>query len=528
MQSYHNPPYPGSLVKAALPRGRTVVLAPTARLALGGILLLALALRLWGLNFGLPYIIQPDEPSVQNRALHMWYAGDPNPHYFVYPSLYYDLQALLALVVGHVAGLFQPDIAAHPTLHLPLFYLAGRSLTVALSMLTILAVYLTGRMLSLRIGLIAALFLAVSPQHIQQSHYITVDAPTALFTALAALFALHMLRDGARWSDVALAGAAAGLAAGTKYNAAVALVMPLGAALIVDRPWAWRLRTCAVAACVCALTFLLTTPYALLDPAPFLNSLQVVSHHYATGHPGAEGNDNAIWYLQYLASDGMLLPVTALALAGIIVALVRFRRLGLVLLAFSLAYYALLSSTYVRFDRNLLPLLPFVALFAAMAADSLIPRLVAALRNRGAASLLVLGVSTIPPIYVAGRADFAITHPFSEQVAVAWADAHLPAGASLAIENWEGRAFELSPRHYRITELSSLAAQAYGWYLARGIRYVAADSYTDGAYLRAPHLYPLQVARYRELYRRARRLWCVTGDPLLRPGPDMCLYEVRP
>jgi hypothetical protein len=253
-----------------------------------------------------------------------------------------------------------------------------------------------------------------------------------------------------------------------------------------------------------------------------------VTHHYSAGHPGAEGNDNAIWYLQYLAGDGMLLPVTVLALAGIVVALVRFRRAGLVLLTFTLAYYALLSSTYVRFDRNLLPLLPFVALLAAMAADSLIPRLVVALRNRGAASLLVLGVCAVPPAYVAGRADFAITHPFSEQVAVAWADAHLPAGASLAIENWEGRAFELSPRHYRITELSSLAAQPYEWFLAQGIRYVSADSYTDGAFLREPNRFPLQVARYRELFRRARVLQCITGDPLLRPGPDMCLYEVRP
>ena len=129
MQNYQNPPYPSTLPRATLPRGAALVLAPSAHLALGLILLLALALRLWGLAFGLPYVIQPDEPSVEMRALHMWYAGDPNSHYYVYPSLYYDLQALLAFAVAHAAGVLQPDVLRHPLVHLPLFYLAGRAFT---------------------------------------------------------------------------------------------------------------------------------------------------------------------------------------------------------------------------------------------------------------------------------------------------------------------------------------------------------------------------------------------------------------
>lgn len=526
MHNYQSSSYP-SAFGATLPRGVTLILAPSARLALGLIVLLALALRLWGITFGLPYIIQPDEPSVELRVLHMWYAGDPNPHYYVYPSLYYDVQALLAFAVGHVAALVQPDIARHPLSHLPVFYLAGRVLTAVIGTATVGVVYLIGRMFSVRLGLIGALFLAVAAQHVQQSHYITVDAPTALFTALAALFALRALgRDGAM-RDVALAGVAAGLAGGTKYNAGIALALPLAAALLSSWPWRRRARACAIAVAACAAAFVLTTPFAVLDPAPFLNSLHVVARHYATGHPGAEGNDNALWYLSYLASDGMLAPLTALALAGIVLAAARFRRAGVVLLAFVLPYYALLCSTYVRFDRNLLPLLPFLALLAAVAADALIPPLISALRNRTAAYALVLGTAAIPSAFAATWADFAITHAFSEQVAVAWADAHLPASATLATENWEGRAFETSPRHYRITNLSALAVAPYRWFLEQHIRYVVADSYTDDAFLREPNRYPIQAARYRELYRRARLLVRITGNPLLRPGPTMSIFEVR-
>jgi hypothetical protein len=326
--------------------------------------------------------------------------------------------------------------------------------------------------------------------------------------------------------DVILGGMAAGLAAGTKYNAGVALALPLAAALLGDGgAWRRRLKVCGAAIFACGVVFILTTPFAVLDPQPFLNSLHVVARHYAAGHPGAEGNDNALWYLQYLWGAGMLAPLTVLAAVGVAVVVVRQRHAGLVLLAFVLPYYALLCSTYVRFDRNLVPLLPFLALLAAAAADFLIPWLAVLVRNRAAASALVLGIAAVPPAYASSQADFAITHPFSEQVAVAWADAHLPRGATLATENWEGLSF--SPARYRITHLNSLALEPYGWYLARGIRYAETDSYTDAAYLDDPRRYPVEVARYRELYRRARLLKRIGGDPLLRPGPTMSIYELR-
>jgi hypothetical protein len=271
----------------------------------------------------------------------------------------------------------------------------------------------------------------------------------------------------------------------------------------------------------------LTTPFAVLDPPPFLRSLHVVAQHYAQGHPGAEGNDNALWYLQYLAREGLLVPLTILVVAGLAVVVVRYRRAGLVLLAFALPYYAVLCSTFVRFDRNLLPLLPFLALFAATVAEAVILPLAVALRNRSAAYVLVLGMAAGPSAYVAMRSDYAITHPFSEEVAVAWASAHLPRGARLATENWEGGSFALSPRHFRITHLSTLARQPYAWLLARGIRYAVADSYTDDAYLRDSRRYPLEAARYREFFHRARLLARITGQPLLRPGPTMSIYQLR-
>jgi len=529
VQNYQNPAYPSVLSGRTLVRRSTLTLTSTLRLALVCILLLALALRFWGLAFGLPYIVQPDEPSVEGRALDMWLKGNPDAHYYVYPSFFYDLQALWAILVGHVAALVSPDILRHPRAHLPAYYLAGRALTALMGTLTVLVTYLTGRRLAPRLGLIAALFLAVAAQHVQQSHYITVDAPTALFTALAALFAVRALTGESARRDIVLAGLAAGLAGGTKYNAGVALTLPLAAALLTHaRSWRWRLGVSAAATAVAAVVFALSIPFALRDWSDFVTSMTVVPRHYMTGHPGAEGNDNAVWYLLYLARDGMLAPMTLLAVAGLVAVVARYRRAGVVLLAFALPYYAVLCGTYVRFDRNLLPLLPFLALFAAAAAEAVMPPVIRALRNHVAAYAIVLGVAVVPSLYVAAYAgtqsDFAITHPFSEEAAVAWVDAYAANGATIATENWEGRPFGLSPRRYRIINHGTITAETYDWYRAHGVRYIVVDSYTDDAYLRSPRRYPVEAARYRELYRRGRLLQRITGDSPLRPGPTMSIY----
>src|SRR6187549_128386 len=77
-------------------------------IGLGVVCLLALALRLFALGYGLPATYNPDETPILNRAL-AFAKGDLNPHNFLYPSLY--LYALfgwevLFFVVGRVAGLY--------------------------------------------------------------------------------------------------------------------------------------------------------------------------------------------------------------------------------------------------------------------------------------------------------------------------------------------------------------------------------------------------------------------------------------
>src|SRR4249920_327805 len=72
------------------------------------ICLLGGGLRLAGLAFGLPDVHHPDEMTILNTSL-SFAKGDPNPHLFLYPTLYYYALFFwegLFFVVGRVFGLF--------------------------------------------------------------------------------------------------------------------------------------------------------------------------------------------------------------------------------------------------------------------------------------------------------------------------------------------------------------------------------------------------------------------------------------
>ena len=81
----------------------------------------------------------------------------------------------------------------------------------------------------------------------------------------------------------AWAGAAAGFAAATKYNGAIALLMPLLACLMTPRAKDSRLWCTLAAIAACVVAFLIGAPYTLLDLPGFLNGFAELSTHYALG-----------------------------------------------------------------------------------------------------------------------------------------------------------------------------------------------------------------------------------------------------
>src|SRR5262245_35449090 len=143
-----------------------------AAIPLAGILLLGAALRFQALDFGLAYPhARPDEGTAVGHAVAIL-AGDPNPHFFHWPSLTLYLFAS-ALALAKAAG---------ATFNDPGRIVFARAIVAAAGTLTVLPAAAAARRLAGRqAGLAAALFVAVAPLHVRESHFALTDTLMTFF-----------------------------------------------------------------------------------------------------------------------------------------------------------------------------------------------------------------------------------------------------------------------------------------------------------------------------------------------------------
>ncbi len=357
-------------------------------LLLGLILAGALALRLTGINWGVPRAPHfrnyfQDERFVLGLLFQMNPARlDLDPHYYVNPSLHY-YTLLAAFVKANVVGLgltlpvaednpFKPTALAART-YTGLF-LVGRALVVIQSVLTVLLLFLIGRRLyGSRAGLVSALLMATSYPCVYQSHFLVTDAPAVFWMVLALYFLVRLRAEPGRRVWKVLAPVSIGLAIGAKYTN-VLLVLPYLYVLFTARSGARRTPAGPVVtralkgALLAAGAFLITTPYTLLSLPRFLSGDE-------SGFGGIFGARGLVYYNNFppglvepfLVATPAALGTLGAVLFGIAVVLAMLRRneSDLVLLSFIVPFYLLLVLKSSTMLRHILPVLPFAFLVMA-------------------------------------------------------------------------------------------------------------------------------------------------------------------
>jgi len=406
---------------------------------------LAVALRLLGIRFGLPAVYNPDEVAIMSRAL-AFAKGDLNPHNFLYPTFYFYAlfgwiggYYVLARVTGAIASLdaFQTQFFTDPSG----IYLAGRLLTVACGAATVAAVFALGRRLfCARAGLIGALFLAVAPFHVRDSHYVKHDVPAALAVVMAYL-AIARLRDervGAK-RPLVLAAAACGVAFSIHYYT-VFLALPLACVIWFrggsdpPRSTPARLGELTLAAATAAAVFFLLSPFILVEPAIAwrditANRAIVVDRAVQSGGSLLPTFDD---YARMLWREAIGWPIVLLALVGICWQAIAARPTLWLLLAFPVPFMLFISNT-VAAGRYLIPVLPFVVLFAGYAVDRLNAR--ASRRSLRAAGAAVLAaVVSIPSIVDSVRIGRFFRQTDTRTLALRYVEDTVPAGATVLVQ----------------------------------------------------------------------------------------------
>ncbi len=474
------------------------------------ILALGLGLRLWSIDFGLPYTYAPDEAWHMSVPLRMLKTGDPNPHWLGYPHLAFYLNALaflLYFLVGKALGLFGSlaDLAYADSLAvgvgklpIPSEYLLSRGLTALVGTLAILVVYLIGRRRGKAAGLVAALLFAVSPANVASSHLIRLDTFAMLFVLVAFLWIDQAFAQPSLGHYI-LAGIGVGLAFSGKYNAgliAVALVV----AHFLNYGWRGFLRKEILIAGVAALfTFAAANPFSILDLPGFFQGLGMAQSAQTT-HAGMEG-DTVQWYASFLrGSEGLLV---LLGLVGAARALLNRSKRDLVLITFPIVYYVLINLFGVHNDRTVMLVIPFLDLLAAFLLVDLYERLRrmprVSMRLAAAALMLAIVITVWQPLVNSINADVELAKTDSRETARVWIEHNLPPGSRVALESYSPY---VDQYRFFVEGFEGMIDHAPDWYVQNGFEYLVLSYGAYGRFYENASHYPEFTGRYNAFFDR--------------------------
>ncbi len=502
----------------------------TSRFALAAVLIAAAVLRFWALGRGIPYAVQVDEPEIVERAVNMMRSGSLHPHFFDYPSLYIYVQLVVACA-RFIAGAISGQWASLGEAAGGAFYLWGRAVTAALGVVTVLLVYQIGARWGARHALLAAGLMAVLPLHVRYSHYVLTDTPLTLFITLTLLLSLSAHERGTM-RGFAWTGAAAGLAAATKYNGGVALIMPLLACWMTPGARPSRLQAALASIAACGATFLLFAPYTVLALPEFLNSFARLAREYRV----ADLAEPAwLLYLKLLLRNALGWPALLLAIGGMVLGIVRLVRgpgrvRWALVVTFPLVYFWMLSSQRIVYARYLLPAMPALCVLAATAVVSGVSLLRRYEIPRMARTALIAALTTaalLPPAIMAIRSDRDMARVGTVDLAYDWILHNVPPGASIVMES---RAM-LLPATFRARNVGALRPKDYLQWRHEGVDYLIASSEEYGRFFdeRAggPQKFPREYAEYMRIFVQSREVAKFTPSAD-HPGPELRILKVVP
>jgi 4-amino-4-deoxy-L-arabinose transferase-like glycosyltransferase len=467
-----------------------------------------------------------------DTAVRMIKTGNFNLTFYDYGGLTYYLQAAVASA-RFLVGAMNREWTSLDEVWEGNFYVWARATTALLGVLTIVLVYRAGLRLGTAAALFAALAMAIQPQHVRESHFALTDVPMTFFVVLTLVQSLSASQNP-RPLEFLLAGIATGLAAATKYNAALAILMPLCA---LSQIKAIRLFAASGATLVggAAIGFVIGAPYAILNLPGFLNGFARLLGFYNVDPSWTEGA-GVYWthIVQWSGWPGVLWRIVAApALLTCFYGLVVIARdvrdpdkraRSLILLVFPLVYFWFIAGQSLKFGRYALPLAPFLCLWFGVGAS----RIVAFLSGPGAiprrtwtaVGLIVLILTPALGASIAFNARRLTLSP--SELAALWLVAEVKREEGVAIE---GRAFLQVPpmqiRSLRVNRVIDHPPKFRGpleFYRDQGIVYLVTSSGEYGGFLSNPERDPEKAAAYADLFRSTQTVQVFTStNPNLWP-----------
>lgn len=379
-------------------------------------------LRITGVCFGLPQLTHQDEPIVINHALA--YANfDLNPHFFKIPPLVSYLVFGgygFAYLVSHIfMGVSRDEFAVSFFRDPTFFYAAARVIFGAvLGTASVLVLYrFAEKVWGRTAALSSAAFFAVNFLHVRDSHYIYADIPM-IFAMLMACMALSDGKPGVRratiWSGIAVA---------LKYIAAP-ILLPVYAVAFAGKEKG-RLRSFVTISFLSFAVYLVLSPFSLIDRRFFLSEI--------LDQAKSESPMPFFHHASYSLLEGSGAGLLGLALVGAALIVLRGQGKRWTLL-FPAAYYLFLWRFSQPYERYVMPVVPFLCLFAGVAVDGVSNAVKTSKGRIVVVTALVLAAGA-EPLFKSVYLDRLLLERDTRQEARRWVLENVPSGASIVVQH---------------------------------------------------------------------------------------------
>ena len=497
-----------------------------------GIFIFAAVVRFKDLSTGLPLHTLYGETDTLDILLQMMKTGDLNPHQFDLPGLaYYFLLPFFYVfyLVGNWLGYF-PYLEAVPA---PSFIFIGRAVCALFGTASVYLAYRLGKRFSVLTGLICMAILAAVPQHIEYSHMLRPEIPAIFFLLLAHQVAFSILdepRLGLYW----LFGLASGITISFKYTIGLPLLLTLFVVHWMKRKesrLSWLLRSLIVMGFV----FFLTNPFLFAN----VEALRYWQNRMGALYAPAEdyyGKSTILYYIEFLNRYNYNIPLMLCAAFGIFLSIGSSVRRGIFLAIYPVTVFFWLSSFETRRTHGLLPLHPFIGLWAAVTLSE-IWKMTREFSKKWVfklAYVLLIATTLSWPYYRSGVQSYLFSRVDNRSKAELWMVNRLPRTSRVAVLQYSQ--VELDPTYFQVENFVPrdyvLNNKDFLWFQQRGFDYIIVSS---GQYMR--YFIEGETARkykgyFQNLFNdgetRGTLILDLIPHPLLIPDYRIKVYSTRP
>jgi len=426
-------------------------------LPLIGILLLGGLLRFYGLDWGTDHEtgtfhrFHTDESTIVESA--KWVGvdlGEIRSSYGKAPMyLLWATAHTLSPIVGVTAFELDQNASAKFT------HFTGRVISALMGTALVYVVYLFGLALGgPTTGILAALLMAVCPGHIQQCHYYTVD-PMLTFWAICGLYLLTKMPTH-DWRPYIAFGILCGLAAGTRFVGAwiglpfliihglqyTSQKSELSTSTLLTR--SETLKRVGTVMGLGAIILVICEPFLITNPSYYFAASDV--RQFAASLKVASGEIVRVWtlydfsttpflyYITHLFRYALGVPLEAIGLVGLGLALYRRTQPAIILLSWFVAYFVLVAGLHTKPIRYATPLLPVLILLGAWATIWLSNKLRTKISHPILPIIPILLVAVPTTVY-----GIAFTSIYGQEdariVANRWIDQNIPPKSAVLAEH---------------------------------------------------------------------------------------------